>query len=457
MLLKQIFSIPAGDNSFLVYAPLKRIAFIANSALVNEIIIRSSGETSVSRESGTITGSSGAVNLDILDELNFFVPEAFPVDDFPGKGTYYDSVVLFLTNECNLRCKYCYASSGEYPVKRMESETAMAAIDMIFRSIKENSLKHASLGFHGGGEPSLNWPLLTESVEYFKKLALQNNVSYDISGAFNGVWSSRAREYIIGNFTDLSISFDGPPEVQNLNRPAKGGGESFSGVSETLKELDRAGFRYGIRLTVTEETVHTLYNSVSFICDNFRPYKIQVEPAFEEGRAVVNNSILSSQDDFISQFIRSYRYAAEKNIEVFYSGARQGIITQRFCLAACRALVITADGDVTTCFESFGKEHPDSGLFFVGRYSGNGKFIIENDKLQRHYSRTVYNIKHCSECFCKWHCAGDCAAKNIAVSKGELLEPGSRCYINQELTMFMIMERIVKSGGFIWADPPVPR
>jgi uncharacterized protein len=259
------------------------------------------------------------------------------------------------------------------------------------------------------------------------------------------------RDFIIGNFTDISVSFDGLPEVQNLNRPVKSGGGSFSKISGNLKELDMAGFRYMIRLTVTDETLHSLYENVSFICNNFRPYKIQVESVFDEGRAVVNNSALTDPDEFIRLFIRSYRTAAEKNIELFYSGARINVITQRFCLAACRALVVTPEGDVTTCFESFGKEHPDSGLFFVGRYGGNGKFIIDNDKLGRHFSRTADNIKHCSECFCKWHCAGDCAVKNISVSKGELLKPGSRCYINQELTKFLIMEKIAGSGGYIWS------
>ncbi len=452
MLLKQIFSIPLGDDSFLIYAPLKRTAFIANSALVNDIVKKCGDKGGSPELKNRQNSSSDAVNPDILEELNFFVPEPYPVDDFHTNGIHYDSVVLFLTNECNLRCKYCYASAGEHPVRQMEWETAKAGIDNIFTGIRTNNLRHAALGFHGGGEPSMNLPLLKKSVEYFKNLAAENNISYEIAGAFNGFWNSSVREFIINNFTDLSISFDGLPEIQNLNRPAKGGKGSFTKVSETLKELDKAGFKYGIRLTATDETLHSLYDSVSFICDNYKPYKIQVEPAFDEGRAIVNNSTLSNPDEFIRLFIKSYRTAVEKNIDLFYSGARLNVITQRFCLAACRALVVTPDGDVTTCFESFGKEHPDSDLFFVGRYGGNGKFIIDNDKLKKHYSRTVDNIKFCSDCFCKWHCAGDCAVKNIAVSKGELLKPGSRCYINQELTKFLIMERIAKSGGFIWSE-----
>ena len=89
---------------------------------------------------------------------------------------------------------------------------------------------------------------------------------------------------------------------------------------------------------------------------------------FLKGRASSTQTLDRGRDDaeaFVEQFISAHQKAAEHGVDIFYSAARPDALVQRFCLAACQTLVVTTDGDVTTCFETYGKEHPLSARFIV--------------------------------------------------------------------------------------------
>lgn len=444
-LLSQIFSIPLGGDRFLVYAPLKKTAFIANAALVNRVY-----EVCAAADAGDPPAVPAVTG--VVDELlrrGFFVPEPEPPDEYAEAGVRYDTAVLFLTNVCNLRCRYCYAHSGEYPKKIMGYDTAKAAIDFVWNEVRRYKLPAFTLGFHGGGEPTMNFPVLRQSVEYVKRITRDSTMEVSIAGASNGCWSPEARRFILENFTEASISLDGLPEIQNEGRPVADGGGSFELVDRTLRELDDAGFPYGIRMTVTNSSVARLAESIGFICRRYRPRKVQVEPSFAQGRAVESGSMVGDLSLFIDGFIAGYAEAVERGIELFYSGARPDTLTRRFCLAACRALVVTADGDVTTCFESYGREHPLSGRFIVGGFDGR-RFAVDEKKLAESYAHTVDQNEHCAACFCKWHCAGDCAIKSLTDGGGTAYRTTERCIINQDITKFLLLEKIARAGGSIW-------
>jgi hypothetical protein len=95
-LLDQIFAIPLGDHRFLIFAPLKQIAFVANPSLINLIVDRCQQDVS----QPVLPAKPSAPNeLEFLDRLDFFTPAPPPADPWGGTGVRYDAVVLFLTNE----------------------------------------------------------------------------------------------------------------------------------------------------------------------------------------------------------------------------------------------------------------------------------------------------------------------------------------------------------------------
>jgi uncharacterized protein len=338
----------------------------------------------------------------------------------------------------------------------MPWEIAKAGIDWVMSEVIRNRSSSMTLGFHGGGEPTLNWDILTRATDYAQSVAEEGRIPLHVSGSFNGYWSQKVLHYVLGNFTELSLSFDGMPTVQDQQRPTANNGSSFSRVKETLLSLDEAGFPYGIRMTVTNASVDCLAENISFVCESFRPRKIQVEPVFAEGRAKRNHSAIINLDSFIGQFIKALKIAQRHDVALFYSGARLEALSLRFCMAPCRALVLTPEGDITTCFEIHSREHPLSSRFIVGNYAGKGQFAVDKKRFERHFRYTVDHIPYCEACFCKWHCAGDCAVKTISGEDGDRFQPTARCRLNQELTKFMILDKIMESGGLIWTQKKEP-
>jgi uncharacterized protein len=428
-LLDQVFSIPLDSGRHLVYAPLHRLAFVANGALVNEVhehCLRTDGSSPEMPKSGPL------LQVGELPSLRSILhPLPPPPDEYAGTGVSYDSVILFLTNQCSLRCSYCYASAGEYPKETMSWEIAKAGIDFVVREAIRKGKPYFSLGFHGGGEPSLNWDVLTRSVVHAREEAARNNLGLSISGAFNAYWPDRVVRFVLENFTDISVSFDGLPLVQNEQRPTKGGRGSYAKVAKTLRALDEARFRYGVRMTATDASVHHLEESVRHICENFKPHTIQVEPVFPQGRATNGGPELTDHGAFISQFMKAYRAAEKHGITLFYSGARPEALTSG--------------------------NHPLGEHFLVGRYDGKGGFDIDGAKVQEQLSCGGADTPECSACFCRWHCAGDCATKAPSTGRGATLRHADRCLVSQELTKFLIFDRIEKSGGLVWHDPQISR
>ncbi len=445
---RQIFAIPVGGSDHLIYAPLKRTAFIANPALVNEIL------TVCQRAEG-----SGHKTLDplapcpethaFLDRLDLLTPAPIPEDPFEGTGPRWDTVILFPTTRCNLRCVYCYAAAGDGPVREMPLAVARAAIDTVVASVLENGGEEISLGFHGGGEPSLHPDLIIGSADHARRAAERHGLGLRLHGAFNGMASPErgVGRYILDHFSEISLSCDGPPHIQDAQRPTINSGPSSPVVIRTLTALDRRKMAYGIRMTVTEHSVDGLAEAVAWIVDHHRPRRIQVEPVFFQGRARRDGFRPVPRDRFVRKLVQARAAAKSAGVEVFYSGARLDVLTRRFCQAPCRALVVTPDGEVTACFEVHGRSHPAADRFIVGRYDGNGGFSIDRAALAAHISRTADLLPDCDGCFCKWHCAGDCATREAGGDS-------DRCRLNRELIIHQLLDRIHRSGGLVWRGEP---
>lgn len=115
----ELFTVPLPDGSFIVYAPLRRAAFVANAALVNVL--------ASAQEKGWLENADDASVGEFLRQLEILdgKPECAPSLHLQGEPEP-TAVTLFLTTACNLRCTYCYASAGDTPTKFMPLEVAKA-------------------------------------------------------------------------------------------------------------------------------------------------------------------------------------------------------------------------------------------------------------------------------------------------------------------------------------------
>lgn len=276
-LTAEMFTIPV-DGAYLVYAPLRQAAFLANAAVVNCLADWQEGTWDETRP-----GQDELVEflrrLEIVDGGE----EVRPITTYAGQPKP-TAVTLFLTTACNLRCTYCYASAGDTPTRVMKPEVARRGIDFVIANALELGRPEIEIAYHGGGEPTVNWRTLTDSFDYARERAAAAGLEVHAALASNGVLPDDKIDWIIAHLDGVSLSFDGLPEVHDANRLTIAGQGSSAQVIHTIRRFDDAGFHYGLRLTVTREHIPQMEASIRYICRTFRPQRIQVEPAYQLGR-----------------------------------------------------------------------------------------------------------------------------------------------------------------------------
>ena len=170
----------------------------------------------------------------------------------PARSHPVVNVALFLTQTCNLRCVYCYGQGGEYGHQGvMTWDTARAAVDWLM----ENSLdaEQVHIGFFGG-EPLLNFPLLQQVVAYAKALAAARGKRVTFNLTTN---ATRLTDKIIAylraeNIIPL-ISCDGPPTIQDRQRPFKNGRGSYQRLYANVQKLRQVFPDLTARATLHED------------------------------------------------------------------------------------------------------------------------------------------------------------------------------------------------------------
>lgn len=433
-----IYVIPY-QGKYIIYRPLKRLAFLANAALVNWI----AGLWQKSSGDGLPENPDA---LRFLESIGFLEPDSLGPPPASNAAPFKPTVaVCLLTTACNFRCIYCYASSGTGSVRELPFELGQQAINTVCRNAMETGQERFSLSFHGGGEPTL-------AQDCFRKLAhyaRSRKIPCDITIASNGYWSRPQRKWILDHLDHVSLSFDGTQALQDRQRPLASGKGSFAVVMETIQAMDQRDFPYGIRITVTDMGIDQLPPAIEFLCRETNCQTFQVEPAFNHGRARGDNLALHDHHRFATAFLEAHDAAVASGRHLYYSGARPWVITHQFCQAIDHALIVTPDGELSACYEIHGGEHPLAPAFLFGSLAADGRLITKPEARQRLRDQIAERRALCQDCFCYWHCAGDCPPKTLSLNGDEPHRFGARCDLNRLITRELLV-RYIAAGHGLW-------
>src|SRR5471030_371998 len=106
------------------------------------------------------------------------VPEEPAVRQMPPPDFPLTTLVLNITNQCNLSCTYCYEYGEDKIVdtangkaaKFMNEETARDSVDFLLKASKSNRLPHLTFF---GGETLLNFPVVQSTIAYGRARAAE--------------------------------------------------------------------------------------------------------------------------------------------------------------------------------------------------------------------------------------------------------------------------------------------
>jgi radical SAM protein with 4Fe4S-binding SPASM domain len=331
-----------------------------------------------------------------------------PIHGFRGAEPVTRTLYLYPTNSCNLRCVYCYATSGPGAGPRLSVEHALLAVDDFFASLDDDA-RVVQLKFHGGGEPTTNATVMREAWERFRTLSHERGLPARVTTITNGTFGPEVLRMLSAPEWGVTVSYDGPRQA--AQRPTAADRDSRDRVVANLRALAATGKALSTRATLTRDGLPSLRALVDDAAE-VGITRVQVEPASIVGRG---SNLTDGPPDpvvFAEAFVDTLPYALAAGVELTTSAwTHLRVGDGRYCGAITGSRALTPDGFVSACTESCDGSQPDD-PFIVGRLDvGSRRLEIWPVRESALQSRTGYALPHCSSCYLVDTCAGGCASK----------------------------------------------
>lgn len=177
-------------------------------------------------------------------EKSFQNKQEKPLAVFPGldKTDAIDKLEIMLANDCNLNCKYCYAHGGTYDcqAQRMKPETAIDYLNKLLVG-KYHTVK---IVMFFGGEPTLCPDTMAAICAFFEQ-HVGAGVFADMpvfTMVTNGTLINEDLVRTIHKYNiRVTVSLDGPPEINDQLRVDRAGHGTFAVVERGIEALTAAG------------------------------------------------------------------------------------------------------------------------------------------------------------------------------------------------------------------------
>ena len=319
------------------------------------------------------------------------------------------ALCLHVSHDCNLRCKYCFASTGDFGTGHrmtMDFETAKRAIDFVIA--KSGHRRNIEVDFFGG-EPLMAMDTVKKTVEYARSIEEEHNKCFRFTITTNGVLLNDENiEYINREMSNAVLSIDGRKEVNDDLRPTVNGKGSYDVIVPKFQKLieGRGTKDYYLRGTFTR--FHQDFaEDVKALASIGR--NISVEPVVgkeEDPYALQEADLpaLKAEYERLAEYLRDH---PETNFFHFNVDLAQGpcvIKRLRGCGAGCEYVAITPEGDIYPCHQFVGMED-----FLLGNVDEG----ITNTKVRDEFKLcNVYAKDKCKDCFARFYCSGGCAANS---------------------------------------------
>lgn len=338
-------------------------------------------------------------------------------------------LVLIATQDCNLRCKYCYVNGGDLK-NYMNANLARNFIHGFLN--KYRGVKELVITFFGG-EPALNFNLVNKIIVFCEELPVKTR--FRIST--NGMCDKNIWQYLANKNFSIALSMDGKPKINNLLR-----GHS-AGLENKIRYLAKRNVNFHIRSTLTKTNINNFPEAIEWWA-NLRVKLIHFEVVDYHGRAE-KNQILPPDNQLLFQAIsRAVEMAEKKKIYLMHSSWMNLKNPSNYFCSSCRGLqcILLPDGQISSCYAVI----DDNSLFknfIIGKLDSRNK-IQWNPNKNILNSINVDKMIPCRTCEVKKICSGGCLAKHWQ-TMGSLLTPSPE-YCERKKLMIKIARDYARSN-----------
>ncbi len=283
-------------------------------------------------------------------------------------------LTLLPTEQCNLRCVYCYE---KFERGRMAPETVAAVKALIEKRAPD--LKRLSIDWFGG-EPLLAADLMVEIGGVAQTLSTQGQGFVYRSGVTtNGVMltADLVRRLNSVGISSFHVSLDGPAVLHDRTRVARGGRGTFDHIARNLQNLRDSDidFRIELRVHVTADNLESLDGFADELASTYLGdprFSIYFFPIADLGGpnhgrfAVLDDRIAAAAVRRLTQRVRrasEHHASSEDKPYVCYA-------------AKPNAWVIRSDGQLAKCTVAL-----DDPRNHVGKLLPDGTLRVDNRRL----------------------------------------------------------------------------
>jgi uncharacterized protein len=330
--------------------------------------------------------------------------------------------IFVVTLRCEHSCPYCQVSRQSTDRSRfdMSEEIASHALDVVF----ESPAKRVKIEFQGG-EPLLNFPLITTIVSTAKLKAATADKKVDFVIASNlALLDDEILAFCKANGVVLSTSLDGPVDLHNKNRP-RPGANSYEMATRGIRRAQKVLGAGGVSALMT--TTEASLDRVEEIVDEYLRLDLDgifLRPLSPYGFAVKTKAFRKyDASDWLSFYERGLKYILEINRRGRYFPEFYATLILKRMLTdrplgyvdlrspagiGLGALVYNYDGKVFASDEGRMLAEMGDTTFELGRVTDSYKSLVLSDKLIELIGSSLTQCApECSDCVFEPHCGAD--------------------------------------------------
>jgi uncharacterized protein len=332
-----------------------------------------------------------------------------PPADFP-----LQTLVMNVTNQCNLSCQYCYefgadkVATPEGKPKFMDWDTAQQSVDFLLAQC--GSRQNAHITFFGG-ETLMNFPLLKRVVEYAREAFAARGKTIDFSLTTNAtLLTPRIIEFLAENAIGVTVSIDGPKAVNDKFRVFSNGKGSYEIIVPKIRELlarhKSRPISARVTLTTTDTDVLGVYrhlkHELGFYEVGFAPVTTSPDRLYsigERGMDRVLEQFNALSQEYLAFALRNQHHGFS-NVSDTLSELHQGISKSHPCGAGLGLLGVGPSGDLAPCHRFVDSDDHKLGHISTGIDAGRKTEFLDRGNVKNKYD--------CQTCWARPLCAGGC-------------------------------------------------
>lgn len=358
------------------------------------------------------------------------------------------AMCLLVEQDCNLRCEYCFASTGDYGLGKrmhMDFETGRKAMDFLLENSGDR--ENLELDFFGG-EPLMNWGVVKQLVEYGRSREKEYGKRFRFTVTTNGMLLDEEKmDFINREMSNVVMSVDGRREVNDRVRKRVDGTGCYDAVMGKFKTLaeKRKYENYYVRGTFTKYNPDFANDVLHLYGQGFD--QISVEPVVSDASmdyALTEKdlpAVFSEYERLANIILEHDRQGKHFNFFHFMLDLDQGpcaIKRLRGCGSGNEYVAVTPEGDIYPCHQFVGVEQYKMGNINDGTFNTD----IKKEFAAAH----IYSKEDCKKCWAKFYCSGGCNANNFIYTGNILTAHKLSCEMQKKRLECAIMVKAAKAA-----------